>query len=111
MHEEEEETNSLRDLIQNLTANMESNFAKLHEELCGLRQEMKEEIDMLKSNIKGVEKSVGEIWATIEDMKEATIGVRAGGAGGAAAPPVSKIFGQNAKNSGNKETINDGIEK
>ena len=38
-------------------------------------------------------------------------GVRAGGAGGAAAPPVSKIFGQNAKNSGNKETINDGIEK
>ena len=72
MNEEEEETNSLRDLIQNLTANMESNFAKLHEELCGLRQEMKEEIDMLKSNIKGVEKSVDEIWATIEDMKEAT---------------------------------------
>ena len=26
MNEEEEETNSLRDLIQNLTANMESNF-------------------------------------------------------------------------------------
>ena len=72
MNEEEEETKSLRDLIQNLTANMESNFAKLHEELCGLRQEMKKEIDMLKSNIKGVEKSVDEIWATIEDMKEAT---------------------------------------
>ena len=72
MNEEEEETNSLRDLIQNLTANMESNFAKLHEELCGLRQEMKEEIDMLKSNIKAWKKSVDEIWATIEDMKEAT---------------------------------------
>lgn len=72
MNEEEEETKSLRDLIQNLTANMESNFAKLHEELCGLRQEMKEEIDMLKSNIKGVEESVKEIWVTIEDMKEAT---------------------------------------
>ena len=55
MNEEEEETNSLRDLIQNLTANMESNFAKLHEELCGLRQEMREEIDMLKSNIKCIE--------------------------------------------------------
>ena len=27
---------------------------------------------MLKSNIKDVEKSVDEIWATIEDMKEAT---------------------------------------
>ena len=33
---------------------------------------MKEEIDMLKSNIKDVEKSVDEIWVTIEDMKEAT---------------------------------------
>ena len=44
-------------------------------------------------------------------MVISNIGVRAGGAGGAAAPPVSKIFGQNAKNSGNKETINDGIEK
>ena len=72
LKEEEEETKSLRELIQNLTANMESNFAKLHEELCGLRQEMKEEIDMLKSNIKDVEKSVEEIWVTIEDMKEAT---------------------------------------
>ena len=60
-NEEEEETNSLRDLIQNLTANTERNFAKLHEELCSLRQEMKEEIDTLKSNIKGVGKSVDEI--------------------------------------------------
>ena len=33
------------------------------------------------------------------------IGVRAGGAGGAAAPPVSENFGQNAQNSGNEETI------
>ena len=57
-------------VIQNLTANMESNFAKSHEELCGLRQEMKEEIDMLKSNIKDLEKSVNEIWATIEDMTQ-----------------------------------------
>ena len=50
------ETNSLWDLIKNLTANMESNFVKLHEELCSLRKEMKEEIVTLKSNIKGVEK-------------------------------------------------------
>ena len=62
MKEEEEETKSLRGLILNLTANMESNFAKLHEEWCGLRQEMKGEIDMLKSNIKNVGKSVDEIW-------------------------------------------------
>ena len=45
---------------------------KLHEELCSLRREMKEEIDMLKRNIKGMEKSVDEIWATVEAMKEAT---------------------------------------
>ena len=56
MNEEEEETNSLWDLIKNLTANMESNFVKLHEELCSLRKEMKKEIATLKSNIKGVEK-------------------------------------------------------
>ena len=56
MNEEEEETNSLWDLIKNLTANMESNFVKLHEELCSLRKEMKEEISTLKSNIKGAEK-------------------------------------------------------
>ena len=56
MNEEEEETNSLWDLIKNLTANMESNFVKLHEELCSLRKEMKEEIASLKSNIKGAEK-------------------------------------------------------
>ena len=52
--------------------NKQSNFVKLHEELCSLRQEMKEEIDMLKRNIKGMEKSVDEIWATVEAMKEAT---------------------------------------
>ena len=33
---------------------------------------MKEEIDTLKGNIKSVEKSFEEIWATIEDMKETT---------------------------------------
>ena len=33
---------------------------------------MKGKIDKLKSNSKGGEKSVDEIWATIEDMKEAT---------------------------------------
>ena len=37
---EKEETNSLRELIQNLPGNMESNFVKLHEELYSLRQEM-----------------------------------------------------------------------
>ena len=34
-----------------------------------------------------------------------------GGMVGAAVPPVSEIFGQNAHNLGNKETIKDGIKK
>ena len=71
MHEEDEETSSIRDLTRNLTINMESNFAKLQDELSSLRLEMKEEIDTLKANFKNVEKSV-EVWATIEDMKETT---------------------------------------
>ena len=57
------------------------------------------------------ENTVAFILTMINYKQKRIIGVRAGGAGGAAAPPVSKIFGQNAKNSGNKETINDGIEK
>ena len=48
---------------------MESNIAKLLEEICSLRQEIKEEIDTLKSNINSVKKSVDKIWATIEDER------------------------------------------
>ena len=41
-----------------------------------------------------------------------SIGVRARGKGGGAAPPVSEIFRQNAQNSGNEEMIiNDSIKK
>ena len=72
MHEEDEETSLIRDLIRNLTVSMESNFAKLHDKLSSLRLEMKEEIDTLKANFKSVEKSVEEVWATIEDVKETT---------------------------------------
>ena len=43
--EEDVNTSSLKDLIQNLTETMESNFGKLHEELRAIRQEMKHEID------------------------------------------------------------------
>ena len=62
----------------------------------------------LATTLRGIRRCKG---LTVSQKKPMTIGVRARGAGGAAAPPVSKIFGQNAKNSGNKETINDGIEK
>ena len=45
-------------------------------------------------------------------MGRSDIGVRAGGLGGEGQPsPVSDIFGQNAQNSGDKETIKDGIKK
>ena len=68
------------------------------------------------STISGRQESTSQTGADyttprIDSSAHGYIGVRAEGARGAAAPPVSKIFGQNAKNSGNKETINDGIEK
>ena len=72
MSEEAVELSSLKDLIQNLTETMESNFGKLHEELSAIRQEMKHEIDLVKENVKSVEKSVEELWATVEDLKEET---------------------------------------
>lgn len=72
MSEEAVEISSLKDLIQNLTETMESNFGKLHEELSAIRQEMKHEIDSVKENVKSVEKSVEELWATVEDLKEET---------------------------------------
>ena len=56
MSEEAVEISSLKDLIQNLTETMESNFGKLHEELSAIRQEMKHEIDSVKENVKSVEK-------------------------------------------------------
>ena len=33
---------------------------------------MKHEIDLVKENVKSVEKSVEELWATVEDLKEET---------------------------------------
>ena len=46
-----------------------------------------------------------------EGCKMSANGLHTSGGGGGAAPPVSEIFGQNAQNSGNKETIKDGIKK
>ena len=43
----------------------------------------------------------------MENVGKRTPYERGGGGGGA----VSEIFGQNAQNSGNKETIKDGIKK
>ena len=48
---------------------MESNFGKLHEELSAIRQEMKYDIETVKDK-KNVEKSVEEVWATVDDLKE-----------------------------------------
>ena len=61
MSEEDVETGSLKDLIQNLMETMESNFGKLYEELSTIRQEMKNEIEKVKENVKSVEKSVEEL--------------------------------------------------
>jgi len=50
---------------------------------------------IVKDTIKG---SISNVH--IGQVTSGHIGVRAGGAGGAAAPPVAKIFGQNACDSG-----------
>ena len=47
--------------------------------------------------------SVSNIWKTFSTSTHRR--TSQGAVGGAAAPPVSEIFGQNAQNSGNKETI------
>ena len=49
---------------------MEGNFGKLHEELSAIRQEMKHEIETVKDNVKNLEKSVEEEWATVDYLKE-----------------------------------------
>ncbi|XP_067030636.1 uncharacterized protein [Acropora muricata] len=49
---------------------MEGNFGKLHEELRAIRQEMKHEIETVKHDVKNLEKSVEEVWATVSFLKE-----------------------------------------
>ena len=49
---------------------MEGNFGKLHEELRAIRQEMKHEIETVKDDVKKLEKSVEEVWATVSFLKE-----------------------------------------
>ena len=49
---------------------MEGNFGKLHGELSAIRLEMKHEIQTVKDNVKNAEKSVEEVWATVDDLKE-----------------------------------------
>ena len=49
---------------------MEGNFGKLHEELRAIRQEMKHEIETVKDDVKNLEKSVEEVWATVSFLKE-----------------------------------------
>ena len=75
--EQEAEDSSLRNLIRGLNENMDSNFAKIHEELSCLRLEMKDELDKLNGKFKKLEKGIDEVWATIEDMKEESAALKA----------------------------------
>lgn len=68
--EEDVGISSLRDLIRNLTETMKNNFGKIPEELSAIRQEMRHEIESIKYNVKSVQKSVENFWATIGDLKE-----------------------------------------
>ena len=75
--EQEAEDSSLRNLIRGLNENMDSNFAKIHEELSCLRLEMKDELDKLNGKFKELEKGIDEVWATIEDLKEESAALKA----------------------------------
>ena len=53
-----------------MNAEMKENFSKLYEELNILRYELKKEIDAIKSTTEDLEKSMEEVWESIDDLKE-----------------------------------------
>ena len=53
-----------------MNAEMKENFSKLYEELNILRYELKKEIDANKSTTEDLEKSMEEVWESIDDLKE-----------------------------------------
>ena len=67
----------LKALIHNLSEKMETNFAKIHEELNVFRLDMKAELDGLNGKFKEMEKGIEEVWATINDLKEENAALKA----------------------------------
>ena len=53
-----------------MNAEMKENFSKLYEELNILRYELKKKIDAIKSTTEDLEKSMEEVWESIDDLKE-----------------------------------------
>ena len=53
-----------------MNAEMKENVSKLYEELNILRYELKKEIDAIKSTTEDLEKSMEEVWESIDDLKE-----------------------------------------
>ena len=53
-----------------MNAEMKENFSKLYEEPNILRYEFKKEIDAIKSTTEDLEKSMEEVWESIDDLKE-----------------------------------------
>ena len=53
-----------------MNAEIKENFSKLYEELNILKYELKKEIDAIKSTTEDLEKSMEEVWASIDNLKE-----------------------------------------
>ena len=64
---------SMEILLDKLTAiesRMEDNFSNLHTQISELSNEFKHEIAVIKSTLNGLEKSLNDAWAGIEDLQQ-----------------------------------------
>ena len=74
--EGDQETDSLISmeiLLDKLTAiesRMEDNFSNLHAQISELSNEFKHEINVIKSTLNELEKSLNHAWASIEDLQQ-----------------------------------------
>ena len=74
--EEEQEIDSLPnmeillDKLNAMETRMEDNFTTLHTQIAELSCEFKQEINIIKSTLRELEKSIDNAWATIDDLQQ-----------------------------------------
>ena len=74
---EDEEHSTLKDSITSLCEEMRNSFSNLQEEMTKLRLQVREELDEMKRAARETEKSLDEVWKTIDDLKERIIVLKA----------------------------------
>ena len=60
----------LLDKLRAIESRMEDNFSNLHTQISELSCEFKHEINVVKSTLNELEKSVNLAWASIEDLQQ-----------------------------------------